>query len=227
MPSIEERVRQVGEGRRILMETESKAILEEWGVPIVPCEVATSREEALNLSRTIGFPVVLKILSPDIVHKSQAGGVRVGLIADDDVISAFDEIMENVRRRPASASVLGVTVQRMVSGLEVAIGVTTDSQFGHVLMFGLGGVDVELMRDTTFRLIPIDAVDADEMIRDIKGFPLLMGHTGGNLEDLRSMLLKVSDLIVSHPRIEGMDLNPVIVSRQGSVVADARIVLGE
>ncbi|MGB3906087.1 MAG: acetate--CoA ligase family protein [Anaerolineae bacterium] len=227
MGGIEQILSDVGEEGRVLMETESKAILEQWGIPTVPCEVATSREEASSLARSSGFPVVLKILSPDIIHKAQAGGVRVNLATDEDVGLAFDRIMESARRNSPSARILGATVQQMVSGMEVAVGVTNDPQFGHVLMFGMGGVGIEILRDVAFRLIPISASDADEMLRDIKGYPVLGGYRGQgvDLDSLRSVLLKVSDLIMAHPEIEEMDLNPVIVSPSGSVVADARVML--
>ena len=229
MNSIEETLLDIGEERRILVETESKRILEQWGIPVVACEVATSREEALRLAHSMGFPVVLKILSPDIIHKTEAGGVKLNLTTDEGVRSAFDEIMGNARRDYPSASVFGVTVQKMVSGIEVAIGVTKDPQFGRVLMFGIGGLWVELLKDITFRLIPIDATDADEMIRDIQGFPLLKGYRGrsADMEGLARMLVKVSDLIMAYPDIDEMDLNPVITAPAGNVVADARVILAE
>lgn len=227
--SIEEKLLAGGRERRVLVETEAKEILESWGITVVSCELATSRDEALSLARSIGFPVVLKVLSPDIIHKTEAGGVKLSLATDEDVGSAFDEIMGNAKRRFPSADVRGVTVQEMVSGLEVAIGVTKDHQFGHVLMFGMGGVGVEVLGDTTFRLIPIDAVDADQMIRDIRSFPLLQGYRGlgADLGGLRNMLIRVSDLIIDYPEIEEMDLNPVITSPSGNLVADARIMLAE
>lgn len=229
MNSIEKRLLEIGRERRLLMETESKWILEQWGIPTVPCEVATSGEEALRLAHSIGYPVVLKILSPDIIHKTEAGGVRLNLSTEQDVRLGFDEIIKNSKRNFPSARIFGVTVQKMVSGIEVAIGVTKDPQFGHVLMFGMGGVWLELLKDTTFRLIPIDAADAHEMIEDIKGFPLLKGYRGrkGDIEGLRKILMKVSDLIVAYPDIHEMDLNPVITSPSGSVVADARLILAE
>ncbi len=229
MNSIQQKLLEIGEERRILVETESKRILDQWGIPVAPCEVATSREEALEFAHSIGFPVVLKILSPDIIHKTEAGGVKLNLTTDDDVRSAFDEILENSKNNSPSANVFGVTVQKMVSGIEVAIGVTNDPQFGHVLMFGLGGLWLELLKDITFRLIPIDATDADEMIRDIRGSPLLKGYRGqkADVESLSRMLMKVSDLIMAYPDIDEMDLNPVITAASGSVVADARVILAE
>lgn len=228
MDSIREALLQIGKGRRVLTEIESKAILAQWGIPVVSCEVATSGEEAAELARLVGFPVVLKILSPDIIHKSDAGGVRLHVADEEAVRSAFDEIMQNARGNVPSARVMGATVQKMVTGMEVAIGVAHDRQFGHVLMFGTGGVEIELLGDVTFRLIPISSSDAEQMIRDIKGFPLLEQQAAGtaNLEELRSTLLKVSDLAESFPQIEGMDLNPVLVSPGGTVVADARLVIG-
>lgn len=229
MNSIEQKLLEIRKDRRVLVETESKEILEQWGIPIVPCEVATSRQEALGLAHSIGFPVVLKTLSPDIIHKTEAGGVKLNLNTDEDVRSGFDEIIKSSKRNFPSAKILGVTVQKMVSGIEVVIGVTKDPQFGHVLMFGMGGVWVELLKDTTFRLIPIDAADADEMIRDVKGFPLLKGYRGSraDVEGLTRMLVRVSDLIMTYPDIDEMDLNPVITSPSGSVVADARFILAD
>ena len=229
MNSFEEKLLEIRKDRRVLMETESKEILEQWGIPVVPCEVATSPEEALELAHSIGFPVVLKTLSPDIIHKTEAGGVKLNLNTDEEVRSGFDEIIRSSKRTFPSARILGVTVQKMVSGIEVVIGVTRDSQFGHVLMFGMGGVWVELFKDITFRLIPIDAADADEMVRDVKGFPLLQGYrgSGADLEGLAKMLVKVSDLVMAYPDIEETDLNPVVTSPFGSVVADARLILAD
>lgn len=228
MDSMPEELLQIGRERRVLTETESKAILAQRGIPVVSCEVATSGEEAVQLARSMGFPVVLKILSPDIIHKSDVGGVRLHVADEEGVRSAFDEIMENANSAAPSARIIGATVQKMVSGMEVAVGVTNDRQFGHVLMFGIGGVEIESLRDVTFRLIPINSSDAEQMIRDIKGFPLVERQAAGagSLDELRSILVKVADLTESYPRIEGMDLNPVLVSPRGSVVADARVVIG-
>lgn len=227
MNSIDENLLETGGEGRVLLEPESKAVLEQWRIPTVHCEVAASPEQAVELAHSIGFPVVLKILSPHILHKTDADGVRLDLKTEQDVRSAFEEIVKNAKSSFPSASISGVTVQKMVSGIEVVVGVAKDFQFGHALMFGLGGLWVELLRDTTFRLIPIDAADADEMIRDIKGFPLLQGHRGyrPDIESLRTILLSVSDLIMAHPDIEEMDLNPVITSASGTFVADARLVL--
>ncbi len=228
MDSMPEELLQIGRERRVLTETESKAILAQRGIPVVSCEVATSGKEAVQLARSMGFPVVLKILSPDIIHKSDVGGVRLHVADEEGVRSAFDEIMENANSAAPSARIIGATVQKMVSGMEVAVGVTNDRQFGHVLMFGIGGVEIESLRDVTFRLIPINSSDAEQMIRDIKGFALVERQAAGarSLDELRSILVKVADLTESYPRIEGMDLNPVLVSPRGSVVADARVVIG-
>jgi acyl-CoA synthetase (NDP forming) len=119
--SIEQKLLEIRKDRRVLVETESKEILEQWGIPIVPCEVATSRQEALGLAHSIGFPVVLKTLSPDIIHKTEAGGVKPNLNTDEDVRSGFDEIIKSSKRNFPSAKILGVTVQKMVSGIEVVI----------------------------------------------------------------------------------------------------------
>jgi len=227
MDRIGEQPLQIGGERRVLLEPESKAVLDQWGIPVVPCEVATSSEEAVQLARSLGYPAVLKIVSPDIIHKTDAGGVRLDLRSDEEVRSAFEQIVGSVSSSSPSAAILGVSVQRMVSGIEVALGVTTDIQFGPVLMFGMGGVLVELLEDTAFRLIPVDDLDANEMIREIKGSSLLQGFRGlrADMDSLQHMLVKVSDLVVAYPHIEEMDLNPVFTSPSGSLVADARLVL--
>lgn len=227
MNGSDEKATKSGQQRRVLLEPEAKALLEQWGIPTVSCEVAGSADEAIRSANALGFPVALKILSPDVVHKTEAGGVRLNLHTDQDVRSAFAEIVTNVKSSVPSAKISGVTVQKMVSGIEVALGVANDLQFGPVFMFGMGGVLVELLKDTAFRLIPVSCADADEMMREIKGFPLLQGYRGvrADLNSLRDVLLKVSDLAAAQPNIEEMDLNPVIASPSGSLVADARLVL--
>jgi len=213
------------EGRALLSYEEGKRVLEMWGIPVVPSRVATDGAGAREAARFLGFPVVMKVLSPDIVHKSDVGGVVTDLRTEEEAGRAFEIMMENAKERKPTARIQGVIVEKMLEGVEAIIGVTKESQFGHVLMFGMGGVLVELLKDTSFRLIPIEPGDAEDMMREVRGYVLLEGFRGrrADIESLKGLLLKISDLIIHYPEIAGIDLNPVIASPSGSIVADVRI----
>jgi acyl-CoA synthetase (NDP forming) len=177
----------------------------------------------------MGYPVVLKIASPDISHKSDAGGVKIGLKNETDVACAYDEIMSSIHRAYPDAKIDGVSVQPLARpGTEIIVGMFKDLQFGPVLMFGLGGVLVEVLKDVCFRVVPLSAVDAREMIQEIKGYPLLQGYRGqepANIPFLEDLLLKISDFVDRTPQIKEMDLNPIFAYNDGGVVVDARMVL--
>ena len=217
------------QGRKILTEVESKQLLEEAGIPAARARLATSRDAAVKAARDIGFPVVLKIVSPQITHKTDVGGVKLDLKSPEEVAAAFDEIMAAARRAASDATIDGVSVQQMARpGIEVIVGVSTDPQFGPVIMFGLGGVLVEVLKDVSFRIIPIAARDARQMIREIKGFPLLEGYRGqdpADLAALESLLLRVSEFVEQQPEVSELDLNPVFAYKDGALAVDARIVL--
>jgi acyl-CoA synthetase (NDP forming) len=217
------------EGRTVLTEVESKQILEEAGIPIATAQLATTREEAVATARQIGLPVVLKIVSPDISHKSDVGGVKLNLGSEEEVAAAFDEIVEAARRAEPEAAVLGVSVQKMARpGVEVIMGMTKDPQFGPVLMFGLGGVFVEVLKDVSFRIVPLEPRDARQMIRDIQGFPVLEGFRGqepADLAALEDMLMRLSAFVEEHPELQELDLNPIFAYKDGALAVDARIVL--
>jgi acyl-CoA synthetase (NDP forming) len=217
------------EGRTILTEVESKLILGEAGIPIARAELAASREEAVAVARRIGLPVVLKIVSPDISHKSDVGGVKLNLGSEEEVAAAFDEIVVEARRAESEATVLGVSVQKMARpGVEVIMGMTMDPQFGPVLMFGLGGVFVEVLKDVAFRIVPLEPRDARQMLRDIQGFPVLEGFRGqepADLAVLEDMLMRLSVFVEEHPQIQELDLNPIFAYGDGALAVDARIVL--
>ncbi len=218
-----------GEGRTILTEIEAKQVLEEAGVPVSPARLATTRDEAMQVASQLGFPIVLKIVSPQITHKSDVGGVALGLSSADEVGVAFDRVVASAKQHVPEATIDGVAVQRMEKpGTEVIVGMTTDAQFGPVLMFGLGGVMVEILKDVAFRIVPINDRDARQMIHEIKGFPLLEGYRGSDpadLEQLQALLMKVSSFIEGHPEIAELDLNPVFAYKDGAIAVDARIVL--
>ena len=174
-------------------------------------------------------PVALKIVSPQITHKTDVGGVKLNLNSPEEVAAAFDEIVAAARKAAPDATIEGVSVQQMARpGTEIIVGVSTDPQFGPVLMFGLGGVLVEVLKDVSFRIIPIVARDARQMIHEIKGFPLLEGYRGqdpADLAALESLLLRVSDFVEQHPEVSELDLNPVFAYKDGALAVDARIVL--
>jgi acyl-CoA synthetase (NDP forming) len=218
-------------GRTLLSEVESKQLLEEAGIPVVPTRLATSRAEAVRIAEEIGLPAVLKVISPDVTHKSDVGGVKVRLETADQVSSAYDSIMSSTRAAAPTASIEGVSVQSMAEpGVEVIVGATRDPQFGHVVMFGLGGVLVEMLRDVSMRLVPVEQRDARAMIREIKGLPLLQGYRQYppcDLDSLEEVILGLSRFLEEHPEVRELDLNPVLCYPKGLVAVDARVVLEE
>lgn len=217
------------EARVFLTEIESKELLGQVGINTIDTRLATSKSEAVSISKHLGFPVVLKIASPDIGHKNDAGGVRLGLATPEQVAKAYDEILSNVNQKHPQAKVQGISVQRMAPpGIEVIIGMSKDAQFGPVLMFGLGGVWVEILEDISLRVTPLTKKDAAEMIREIKGYQLLTGYRGQEPVDvskLEDCLLAVSDFAEQNPMVKELDLNPVIAYRDGAVTVDARVIL--
>jgi acyl-CoA synthetase (NDP forming) len=217
------------EGRTVLSEIEAKQMLADAGVPVSPARLARTREEAVAAATSLGFPAVLKVVSPQITHKSDVGGVALGLDSPAAVEAAFDRVVASAKEHAPRATIEGVAVQRMERpGIEVIVGVTTDAQFGPVLMFGLGGVLVEVLKDVAFRIIPIEERDARQMIEEIQGYPLLQGYRGQDPADeaaLRALLLKVSAFIEQHPEVAELDLNPVLAYRDGAIAVDARVVL--
>ncbi|MDI6856813.1 MAG: acetate--CoA ligase family protein [Dehalococcoidia bacterium] len=217
------------EGRTLLTEVESKAILEEAGIPTAKARLATSAQEAAKAAKEIGFPVVLKIVSPDITHKSDVGGVKLDLKTPDEVAAAYDEIVAAAKKAQPNARIDGVAVQKMAPpGIEVIMGMSQDPQFGPVLMFGLGGVLVEVLKDVSFRLVPLEPRDARQMIREIKGYPLLEGYRGqepADVEALEKLLLRLSEFVEKHPEISELDLNPIFAYKDGALAVDARIIL--
>jgi len=214
------------ESRTYLMEHECKELLEKMGIATTGCLVAGSEDEAAGMARAVGYPVALKIVSPDVVHKSDSGGVRLNLTDADEVREAYREIVGAYRYQ----HVVGVSVQKMAApGVEAIIGVTRDPNFGPVLMFGLGGIFVEVLKDVTFRILPVTEWDVEEMIREIKGYPLLQGYRGRSVDiaALKDLILRISALVTAFPEIRELDLNPVFLYPAGNCVVDARMFIGE
>ena len=217
------------EGRTLLSEVEAKDVLREAGVPVTLTTLATTADEAVAQSEAAGFPVVLKVVSPDIAHKSDAGGVKLNLKSADEVRAAHAAILKSCSEHVPGAKIAGVAVQHMApQGTEVIVGMTTDAQFGPVMMFGLGGIMVEVLKDVSFRLVPLADRDAGQMIDEIKGRPVLSGVRGQPASDiaaLKSTILKVSEFVAQHPEVQELDLNPVFAYPDGAIAVDARIIV--
>ena len=217
------------EGRTYLNEIESKDILDSIGVENANAVLATSKTEAQAAGKKMGYPVVLKVVSQDIVHKSDVGGVELNLGSSTGVGKAYDQIMASVKKKEPKAKVEGVAVQKMADpGVEVIVGMSKDSTFGPVIMFGLGGIMVEVMKDVSFRIVPLLRRDAREMIKEIKGYPLLNGYRGSEPVDTRKLediILKVSSFANKNPEVKELDLNPIYAYGNGAIAVDARIIL--
>jgi acyl-CoA synthetase (NDP forming) len=225
--SIFDKVRK--EGRSILTEFESKKILKQVGISVVEARLAKNQKEVVSMSRKIGFPVVLKIISPDVVHKTDSGGVKLSLKNVSEVKKAYHEILEAVGKQYPDAVIHGVSVQKMVRpGTEVIVGTSKDPQFGPVIMFGLGGIFVEILKDVSFRVVPVNRKDAQEMTEEIKGYALLRGYRGkepANIPALVEIILRVSNFIHENPQIKELELNPVFAYEDRALAVDARIIL--
>ena len=197
-------------------------------IPLNQMEFAQDLEDGIEKANKLGYPIVLKVISEDVVHKSDSGGVKIGINSEDDLRNAYNEMMQSVKAYYPGAEIEGVSIEEMVSGVELLIGTSTDSQFGKMIAFGIGGVFVEVYKDVSFRLIPVTKQDIIEMINEIEGKKILNGFRGMpavNNDDLISLILKVSKLVEENPIIDEMDLNPVVVTEQGLKAIDARIVL--
>jgi len=217
------------ENRKFLFEHEAKQLLKLHGAPVSSDVLAKTADEAVKIAKKIASPVALKIVSPDILHKSDAGGVKIKLSGEKEIRSAFKEIVENAKKFDPKAKIKGILVSPMAKeGIEVIIGTKIDDQFGPIIMYGLGGVMVEILKDVSFRVLPITPTAAKKMLEETKSFPILEGVRGGPASDkkaLRKLLLLCSEIIEAYPQIEEMDLNPVIVHEKGLSIVDARIIL--
>lgn len=212
-----------------LTEFGARGLLGKYGLARPKAELTKSESDATKISEKIGFPLVLKLMSPDILHKSDAGCVRINLWNAAEIAKAFPEIIANAKKYNPSARIEGVLVEEQVSGTELIVGAKRDAQFGPLILFGLGGIFVEATKDVSIRLAPITRNDAREMIYEIKGHKLLLGYRGKkpvNLKAVENALLSVSRMVIEHPEIKEMDINPLFADEKGAVVGDARIALG-
>ena len=227
MASILARARM--EGRYVLMEPEAKRLCSEYGIPVPRFKLARSVEEAVGHAEEIGYPVVLKVVSPQVVHKTDVGGVVLGVSDAEQVRNAYSRVVENTLRKLPSAEIVGVLVEEQArEGVEVIVGAFKDEQFGQTVMFGLGGVFVEVLDDVSFRVAPVSEEDAEEMVREIRGYRILKGYRGrppADLEAIKSIIVNVSRMVMELQEIREVDLNPIYVYERGAVAVDVRVIL--
>jgi len=216
-------------GRKHLLEPEAKTVCMAYGIPVTKFKVAKTSDEAVKFAEEIGYPVVLKIVSPDVLHKFDVGGVILNIKSQKDVRKAYGQILDNVKKKVPNARIVGILVQEMApSSTEVIVGATKDPQFGPAVMFGLGGIFVEVLRDVAFRIAPLSEEEAKEMITEVKGYPLLRGFRGqppADIDALIKILVNTSKLVMEHLEIKELDLNPIMVYEKGAKTVDARIIL--
>ncbi len=217
------------EKRDYLLEPEAKTICSEYGIPVTKFKVTKNIEEATQFTEETGYPVVLKIVSPDVIHKFDVGGVILNLKSSEEIRNAYNRILVNVKKYKPDAKIVGVLVQEMAPpSTEVIVGATKDPQFGPALMFGLGGIFIEVLKDVAFRIAPITRSEAQEMITEVKAYPILKGYRGQPPVDtnaITEILLNTSKLVMDHPEIKELDLNPILVYEKGAKTVDARIIL--
>jgi acetate---CoA ligase (ADP-forming) subunit beta len=217
------------EGRKFLLEYEAKTVCKDYGIPVTKLKIAKTAEEAAKFSEEIGYPTVLKIISPDVIHKVDVGGVILNVASSEDAKKAYNKIVENVKKHKPDAKIDGILVQEMApSATEVIVGAIKDAQFGPTLMFGLGGTFVEIMKDVSFRIAPIKEDDARQMISEVKAYPILLGYRGQpprDIDTIVKIIMDTSKMVMEHQNIKELDLNPVIVYEKGAKTVDARIIL--
>ncbi|MFX1317276.1 MAG: acetate--CoA ligase family protein [Promethearchaeota archaeon] len=209
----------------VLTEFESKELIQEIGISIPAQKSTTTIDETITAAEDIGYPIVLKLIAEDIVHKSDTGAVKLNIKNKEELTQAYNDLMKIISLKEKH-----ISVQKMADEpiTELIIGMTTDAQFGPALMFGIGGILVELLEDVSFRIAPITEYDAKEMIHEIKGFPILDGYRGKPKADIDAIvdaLLKISDFVIKHEEINEMDLNPIFIYEKGLICVDARIIL--
>jgi acetyl-CoA synthetase (ADP-forming) len=219
------------ENRKVLLEPEAKTICLEYDIPTPEFLLASTADEATKCSEKLGYPVVMKIVSPDILHKTEAEGIAVGIQDARNVRLAFSKIIDSAKRYKSDARILGVLVEKMAPpAMELIVGAIKDSQLGQAIMFGYGGIFVEIYKDVTFRIAPITKANAQEMLKEIKAYPILKGFRGQPPADelaIVEILTNVSRLVMDCQQISQLDLNPVMAYHTGASAVDARIILAE
>jgi acyl-CoA synthetase (NDP forming) len=215
--------------KRSLLETEAKELLREYKIPVPVFRLIKNEGEINGIIEDMSYPLAMKIVSPDIIHKSDAGGVKLNIKDEKEAKLAYQDIFLKVKKYNNRAKIVGVIVCPMLpQTTEIIIGMMKDPHFGPVIMFGLGGIFVEILKDISFRILPLEERDAREMITEIKGYEILKGVRDKPLRDIKAIeevLMKVSKLTMENPEISEIDLNPVFVFDKGLQVVDARMIL--
>ncbi len=216
------------ENTKVLPLDDSRRIMKLTGIPFNRYALARSQKEAINIAKEIGFPVVMKIVSPQIIHKTDVDGVKININSEIEVKRNYIQMINRVREVTPECEIKGISIEEMVKGPEFIIGTVKDSQFGPMIMFGVGGIFVEVYKDVAFRLIPISDTDAKDMLNELRGKELLNGIRGmpkGDPDELADMLIRVSKLMERYKQIKEIDINPLILTADGAKAVDARIIL--
>ncbi|MBM4055711.1 MAG: acetyl-CoA synthetase [Planctomycetes bacterium] len=221
----------LAQNRYELLEPEAKQLIETYGIVTTKYSVTTSASEAIRAANSIKYPVVLKIISPDISHKTDAGGVLLNIKNEKEVEDAYGKITQNIKKNFPNARIQGILVEEMATpSAEIIVGGLRDLQFGPAVMFGMGGTFVELFKDVSFRIAPVEEYEALDMIHEVKGAKLLSGFRNTaplDIKEICQIIIKVSDIMVSQKEIKEIDLNPVLVYPKGTKTVDARIILSK
>lgn len=217
--------------KRNLTEAESYSLLSEYGISVPKYLVAYSEKEAIEAGEKLGFPLVMKIISPDIIHKSNLGGVAMNIINSLQIKKVYKNIISQVREKRPDAKIDGILLYRQApKGVEVIVGMIRDPQFGPTVMFGLGGIFVEILKDVAFRVCPVERTDIEEMLAEIEGIKMLQGYRGRPRCDVKAIIdiiMEISRLALNYSVITEIDLNPIIVYEKGAVVVDAKVFLNK
>jgi len=215
--------------KRNLTEAEAYELLSKYGIPVPKYSVASSEEEAVKIAKRLGFPLVIKIVSPDIMHKTDIGGIKMNIINPSQVKESYKNIICNVRKNKPEARINGMLFYKQApKGVEVIVGMIRDPQFGPTVMFGLGGIFTEILKDVAFRVCPVERTDIEEMLTEIEGIKMLQGYRGQARRDVNAIIniiIRVSKLALDYSVIKGIDLNPIIVYEKGALVVDAKVLL--
>lgn len=215
-------------GRKSLLEPEALGVLKAWEIPVPEYVVVKDVDEAISAAKNIGCPVVLKVISADILHKTEAGGVKAGLKNEQDVKDAFNEMIFALSDDHPTALIEGFLIEKMADkGVEVIIGGIRDAQFGPAVMFGVGGVMVELLKDVSFRLAPVTKEECLEMIKEIKAYPLLTGYRGAepcDIDAIADVIIKIGNIMSEMDDIKEMEINPLITYPDKVIAVDARVI---
>lgn len=215
--------------KRNLTENESYDLLSQYGISVPSYLIASSSEEVLEKSKSLGFPIVMKIISTDIIHKTDVGGVILNINNEQQAIDSYFDMIDSVRKNKPDAHIKGVLLYRQLpKGIEIIVGMTRDAQFGPTVMFGLGGIFTEILEDVSFRICPVTRIDVEEMIHEIKGIKILKGYRnqkGSDIEAIVNIVIAISNIAVNYPSIKEIDFNPIMLYEKGAVAVDAKVLL--